>query len=133
MNAMLQQFYMMPRFRFGVMSVPVSKPDGVAQGTAWKGEITSALQVFYNAPFLFFATSVWLLSCLTLSCTEFDLFSFASFPALCSLQTMFGSLSMSERQAYNPRAWANAFRDSSGNPVNVGIQQDAEEFVNVRW
>ena len=45
---------------------------------------------------------------------------------------MFGSLSMSDRQAFNPRSWANAFRDSSGNPVNVGIQQDAEEFVNVR-
>ena len=39
---------------------------------------------------------------------------------------------MSDRQAFNPRSWANAFRDSSGNPVNVGIQQDAEEFVNVR-
>ena len=45
MNAMLQQFYMMPRFRFGVMSVAVNKPEGVQQGTAWKGEITSALQV----------------------------------------------------------------------------------------
>ena len=47
------------------------------------------------------------------------------------LQTMFGSLSMSDRQAFNPRSWANAFRDASGNPVNVGVQQDAEEFVNV--
>jgi hypothetical protein len=45
MNAMLQQFFMMPRFRFGVMSVAVNKPEGVQQGTAWKGEITSALQV----------------------------------------------------------------------------------------
>lgn len=44
---------------------------------------------------------------------------------------MFGFLSMSERQSYNPRSWCLGFKDASGQPVNVGVQQDAEEFLNV--
>ena len=66
------------------------------------------------------------------------------------IQRMFSFLSCSQRRDYNPRPWTVAFKDTSGtwfprfhryvpsqtarctgNPTNVSIQQDAEEFVNV--
>lgn len=44
---------------------------------------------------------------------------------------MFGFLATSQRQDYHPKGWCEAFKDSRGEPVNVMVQQDAEEFVNV--
>lgn len=48
---------------------------------------------------------------------------------LYQLQTMFGYLTLSERQDYDPTPWCQAFKDAAGNPVNIKIQQDAEEFL----
>ncbi len=43
---------------------------------------------------------------------------------------MFGFLSRSERMDFNPRGWTDVFPDSSGKPVDVSKQEDAEEFLN---
>ena len=47
------------------------------------------------------------------------------------LQKMFGFLELSDRQDYNPHEFCFAFKDFQGNPVNVSIQQDAQEFLNM--
>ena len=50
---------------------------------------------------------------------------------LYQLQTLFGHLLMSERKFYNPMPWLNAYKDESGKPTNVLIQQDAQEYFNM--
>ena len=47
------------------------------------------------------------------------------------LQKMFGFLELSDRQDYNPHEFCFSFKDFQGNPVNVSIQQDAQEFLNM--
>jgi ubiquitin carboxyl-terminal hydrolase 34 len=44
-----------------------------------------------------------------------------------------GFLELSERQEYNPREFCFSFKDFNGQPVNVRIQQDAQEFLNVAF
>lgn len=41
------------------------------------------------------------------------------------LQKMFAYLDLSDRQDYNPTGFCFSFKDYSGMPVNVGVQQDA--------
>ena len=45
------------------------------------------------------------------------------------LQRMFGYLQESEKMAYNPRPFCQAFKDWDNNPVDVTVQQDASEFL----
>jgi ubiquitin C-terminal hydrolase len=47
------------------------------------------------------------------------------------LQRLFGFLELTERQAYNPIAFCYSFKDFSGAPVNISMQQDAQEFLNM--
>lgn len=46
-------------------------------------------------------------------------------------QNMFANLELTERQEFNPDDFCFAFKDIEGNPVNVSIQQDAQEFLNM--
>ena len=41
------------------------------------------------------------------------------------LQKLFGFLDLTDRQAYNPTEFCYAFKDMSGQPTNIGVQQDA--------
>ena len=47
------------------------------------------------------------------------------------LQKMFAFLELTERQDYSPAKFCFAFKDPEGKPTNIGIQQDAHEFLNV--
>ena len=47
------------------------------------------------------------------------------------LQKMFGYLELSDRQDYNPYEFCFSFKDYTGNPVNVSVQQDTQEFLNM--
>ena len=47
------------------------------------------------------------------------------------LQQMFGFLELSDRQDHNPHEFCFSFKDYAGQPVNVSIQQDAQEFLNM--
>lgn len=40
-------------------------------------------------------------------------------------------LDLSERKAYNPLPWTQAFKDEGGRPTNVLVQQDAHEYFNL--
>lgn len=44
---------------------------------------------------------------------------------------MFSWLSKSEKQAYNPQQFCFSFKDFTGQPVNVSIQSDTQEFINM--
>lgn len=47
------------------------------------------------------------------------------------LQKMFGFLELSDRQDYNPYEFCFSFKDYTGSPVNVSVQQDTQEFLNM--
>lgn len=47
------------------------------------------------------------------------------------LQTMFANLQLTEKQDYTPDEFCFSFKDFEGQPVNVSIQQDAQEFLNL--
>jgi ubiquitin carboxyl-terminal hydrolase 34 len=87
MISILQQFYMVPPFRYGILSIEDK-------------EIESELQ-------------------------DEDL--------LYQLRFMFAFLESSERQAYNPKKFCNAYKDLDGYPTNTSIQQDAHEFLNMSF
>ena len=78
MNAMLQQLFMIPHFRYAILQAELESPDALVS----------------------------------------------------ELQRMFGYLIMSARQEYSTVAWCEAFTDAAGRPVNVKLQQDAEEWMN---
>lgn len=42
-------------------------------------------------------------------------------------------MELSERQAYNPREFCFSFKDYAGQPTNVRIQQDSQEFLNLAF
>jgi ubiquitin carboxyl-terminal hydrolase 34 len=44
---------------------------------------------------------------------------------------MFSYLELSDRSDYNPIDFCFSFKDFEGNPVDVGVQQDAQEFLNM--
>ena len=46
------------------------------------------------------------------------------------LQIMYTYLTFSEKMDYNPRDFCYSFKDFDGNPINVGTQQDSQEFLN---
>lgn len=47
------------------------------------------------------------------------------------LQKMFAYLDCSERRDFNPTEFCLSYKDHSGQPVNVMVQQDADEFLKV--
>jgi len=101
MISMLQQFYMIPQFRYSILDVDDKKePTNLAY---LKGDPNADK-----------------------SRPGYDLDD----NMLHQLQSMFSFLDLTDRNAYNPHPWCQAFKDSSGQPVNISIQQDAQEFLN---
>eukprot|EP00826_Nyctotherus_ovalis_P065647 TRINITY_DN9653_c0_g2_i1.p1 TRINITY_DN9653_c0_g2~~TRINITY_DN9653_c0_g2_i1.p1 ORF type:complete len:271 (+),score=76.45 TRINITY_DN9653_c0_g2_i1:35-847(+) len=47
------------------------------------------------------------------------------------LQKIFAYLELTERQDYKPDKFCFAFKDLDGQPTNISIQQDAQEFLNL--
>jgi ubiquitin carboxyl-terminal hydrolase 34 len=88
MNAMLQQFFYVPQFRYSLLAVDDKKPPNPGPNDIDDNVIHQ-------------------------------------------LQRMFGFLELSERQAYHPAAFCYSFKDFSGSPTNISIQQDAQEFLGV--
>ena len=46
------------------------------------------------------------------------------------LQIMYTYLTFSEKMDYNPRNFCYSFKDFDGKPINIGSQQDSQEFYN---
>ena len=91
MNAMLQQFFMTPTFRYAILAADDKKEQNLVK----KDKLTIDDNVLHQ------------------------------------LQKMFGFLELSDRQDYNPQEFCFAFKDHAGQPVNVSVQQDTQEFLNM--
>ncbi|KAG0255604.1 hypothetical protein BG011_005045 [Mortierella polycephala] len=50
---------------------------------------------------------------------------------LYQLQVLFGNLQESQRRAYNAYGFCYAYKDWDGNPMNVAVQMDVDEFFNI--
>ena len=50
---------------------------------------------------------------------------------LFQLQVMMANLKLSEKQCFEPRGVCDTFRGYDGEPINVRVQQDADEFMNL--
>lgn len=50
---------------------------------------------------------------------------------LYQLQKLFIFLQKTDRQDYNPKDFCFSFKDYAGNPTNLVVQQDAQEFLNM--
>ena len=46
------------------------------------------------------------------------------------LQIMYSYLTLSEKEDYNPKNFCQVFKDFDGNPINIMVQQDSQEFFN---
>ena len=46
------------------------------------------------------------------------------------LQIMYSYLTLSKKEDYNPKNFCKAFKDFDGNPINILVQQDSQEFFN---
>jgi uncharacterized UBP type Zn finger protein len=92
MNSLIQQLYMIPRIRYGILSArPFAEPQSSASDEEQRNRDTQVAIV-------------------------------------CELQKMFAALDMTVKKAYNPTMWCMAYKDSSGEPVNIWQQHDAQEF-----
>ncbi|KAF9310793.1 hypothetical protein BG003_008108 [Podila horticola] len=50
---------------------------------------------------------------------------------LYQLQLLFGNLQESMRRSYNAHGFCYAYKDWDGNPMNVAVQMDVDEFFNI--
>ena len=46
------------------------------------------------------------------------------------LRRMYTFLTFSEKQSYNPKDFCSSFKDLDGQPINIHLQQDSQEFYN---
>lgn len=53
------------------------------------------------------------------------------FELMLQLQRAFSFLQESQKQYYDPTGFAFAYKDYDGNPTNVTIQMDVDEFFNI--
>jgi ubiquitin carboxyl-terminal hydrolase 34 len=91
-NAMIQQFYMTPVFRYGVLA-------------AGEGEVKPPVLDKEGRPI--------------------------DDHLLRQLQKLFAFLDKSERASYSPYEFCFSLKDPAGQPINVSIQQDTQEFLNI--
>ena len=91
MNSVMQQMYMVPSFRKGILAADDGKPPNPHSD-------------YSN------------------SCDDDNL--------LHQLQRMYTFLSFSEKMDYNPKDFCYSYKDFDGNPTNIAVQQDSQEFLN---
>ena len=91
MLAMIQQFYMVPSFRYQLLRVEDGLPE---EPVEYKKRVVDD-------------------------------------NVLHQLQKMLGFMELTERQDFNPFDFCFACKDIEGNPTQLGVQQDAQEFLNV--
>ena len=118
MNSLLQQLYMMPSFRYGVwlsaLDCPIAKEEREAEKLNHSPQADEQQQPTAPAK-----ERQRLLD----GGGDDDL--------LYQLQVMFTYLSQSTKQYYDTLPFCFAYKDERGQPINVRIQQDAQEFFNV--
>jgi uncharacterized UBP type Zn finger protein len=90
MISLLQQLYMIPFFRRGILSIDFNQIEQKKENPTPLEE-----QMVYQ------------------------------------LQVMFAHLKETQKQYYNPLPFTNSFKDSNGNPMDVSVQMDVDEFFNI--
>ncbi len=103
MNSCLQQLFMVPAFRQGILAASTEITDTAPTAAADAGGVGEK-----RAPEIH-----------------------AAIDPLLQLKTLFTFLEGSDRQHYDPAPFCAAVKDSDGNPTNVRIQQDADEFIRL--
>lgn len=114
MICMLQQLFMIPRFRYGVLAADANVRPGKAitddeseedsdDSKSGEGEAKDE--------------------------EEDDPRETTDESMLWQLQRMFGFLTLSLRRFYDPTPWIKAFK-MFGQPIDIKVQQDTEEFLN---
>ena len=115
MNSLLQQLYMMPSFRYGVWLSALDSPIAREEREAEKlQQLPSEEQPEVSPP-----------------TKEQKALEHSDDDLLYQLQVMFTYLSQSTKQYYDTLPFCFAYKDERGQPINVRIQQDAQEFFNV--
>jgi hypothetical protein len=112
MNSLMQQLYMVPAFRYGVLQLrplppapaPAADPAAPPPATLAPPPITPE-QI---------ATTL----------TSADSIVF-------QLQNIFANLQESSQRYYDARPFCNAYREPNGAPMNVEVQMDADEFFSM--
>ena len=118
MNSLLQQLYMMPSFRYGVWLSSLDSPVAKEEREAEKLKQSQAdEQPEPTRPVAAVNGQK------AAESGDDDL--------LYQLQVMFAYLSQSSKQYYDTVPFCFAYKDERGQPINVRIQQDAQEFFNV--
>jgi len=95
MNSLMQQFFMMPHFRYGLLMAASALQDQEDQQAVAQRDEPKSDSLLYQ------------------------------------FQALLGFLSFSEKQSYDTTPFCLTYKDENGQPVNVRIQQDAQEFFNV--
>ncbi|CAK70549.1 unnamed protein product (macronuclear) [Paramecium tetraurelia] len=95
MNAMMQQFFMTPEFRYCMLRAEDGVDEKIIQHKDNQG--------FFN---------------------QIDDNPFHQF------QKMLASLDLSDRADFNPYQFCLSYKDNQNQPLNVSMQQDAQEFLN---
>ena len=90
MISMIQQFYMVPQFRYSLFKAVDTAPPDIQEYRGKKIDDNMLRQ----------------------------------------FQTLFGFLELTERQFVDPFDFCFAFKDD-GAPTNMGVQKDAQEFLNI--
>jgi hypothetical protein len=113
MNSLLQQLFMMPTLRYGLLAAVVTPPpkelgEGVSEGKGGHKEEDDMKNVVTE--------------------TTKDSEGGRS-EMLYQLQRLLGCLLLTEKQAADPLAWCRSYKGEGGVPVNVRVQQDANEFL----
>ena len=115
MNSLLQQLYMMPQFRYCVWLASPHCPltrelkDAEDKAREARGEVLDAKALE----------------------AEKAANEGGEDELLYQLQLMFTFLSQSEKQFYDTAPFCFSYKDERGHPINVRVQQDAQEFFNV--
>ena len=113
----MQQMFMIPEFRFKLLSIQTHMPQGhTAQVRA--GSPSSKMMATTAAPAP---------SSLPAGVAPSD----GTDNLLYQMQLLFGSLQEGEKRAYNPVNFCKSIKDWSGQPIDVRIQQDAIEYFNM--
>ena len=105
MISMLQQLFMIPAFRYGVLAADANVRPALKDGASESKEGGASAE------------------------EQEDPRESADESMLWQLQRMFGYLTLSLRRYYDPTPWIKAFK-MFGQPIDIKVQQDTEEFLN---
>eukprot|EP01083_Nonionella_stella_P122092 367144_1 len=128
MNSLVQQLYMVPEFRYGIMSSPLPElpeSNGIPEqpeatrapesgNSETSGDNNGKMEVDQRQ-----------------KSPEEQLEEIKSNSMLYQLQLILSNLQESTQRSYNARQFCQSYTDAEGGAMNVGVQMDVDEFFAV--